>query len=102
MSDVRFRLYIAGETPRSQRAIANLKRIADEHLDGRYELDVVDVVERPEEAEQHRILTTPTLVKTDPAPVRRVTGDLSDGAKVLYGLALEPATDADTFRESPR
>ena len=102
MSDVRFRLFIAGATPRSQRAIANLQRLGEEHLQGRYELEVIDVVERPDEAETYRILTTPTLVKDKPEPARRVTGDLSDGAKVLYGLALEPSADADSLRENGR
>jgi circadian clock protein KaiB len=102
MSDVRFRLYIAGETPRSQRAIANLKRIAEEHLNGRYRLEIVDVMKQPQEAEENRILTTPTLVKVEPAPPRRVTGDLSDGARVLYGLALEGVAGTEGTPESPR
>ncbi len=102
MSDVRFRLYIAGETPRSQRAIANLKRIAHEHLDGRYSLEIVDVVQKPGEAEENRILTTPTLVKLEPGPVRRVTGDLSDGGRVLYGLSLEAIGRMEDEPESPK
>lgn len=90
MSSIQLRLYVAGETPRSHRAIANLRRIVEEALGEGCELQVIDVVEDPEAAERARILTTPTLVKHTPPPARRVTGDLSDPERVLLGLALDP------------
>jgi len=90
MSPVQLMLYIAGRTSRSQQAIADLRRICDERFGERYELQVVDVMKDPEAAEDARILATPTLVKTAPAPSRRVIGDLADAASVLSALALEP------------
>jgi circadian clock protein KaiB len=81
-------LYITGLTPRSERAIANLKRICEEKLDGRYEMVIIDVLERPQLAEDERILVTPTLIKPLPLPSRRVIGDLSDMDKVLLELDL--------------
>lgn len=88
MSKYRFRLYIAGDTPRSQEAIANLERLCAE-LDGpKPTYDVIDVLADPDTAEQERILTTPTLVKAEPLPVRRVTGDLSNREALRRGLAL--------------
>ena len=85
-----FRLYVAGRSARSQQAIANLRRIGEEHLAGRYDLVVVDVLEDPESAETERILTTPTLVRAHPAPARRVTGDLSDLGRLAEALDLPP------------
>jgi circadian clock protein KaiB len=89
MPPIELTLYVAGRTPRSQRAIANLRRLVDEELASGCEVHIVDVTEDPEAAETHRILTTPTLLKLAPAPQRRITGDLSDAAKVLLGLALD-------------
>jgi circadian clock protein KaiB len=94
MHSVQLTLYIAGQSTRSLTAIANLRRLGEQDLAGRYELTVVDVLEDPDAAEQARILTTPTLIKESPAPSRRVTGDLSDARKVLIGLALDPDTEA--------
>jgi circadian clock protein KaiB len=85
-----FRLYVAGSSPRSRQAIANLRRFADARLGGRYELVVVDVVADPESAEQARVLTTPTLVRERPAPPRRITGDLSDIGRVADALDIDP------------
>lgn len=90
MARFQFRLFIAGNTPRSHQAAANLRRLAEERLDGDYELTIIDVVEDPELAESERILTTPTLVKVRPGPARRVTGDLSDANLVMLALALAP------------
>jgi circadian clock protein KaiB len=81
-------LYITGLTPRSERAIANLRRICEEKLDGGYEMVIIDVLERPQLAEDERILVTPTLIKPLPLPSRRVIGDLSDMEKVLSELDL--------------
>jgi circadian clock protein KaiB len=88
------KLYITGHTPRSERAIANLNRICDQELGGQYELVVIDVLERPQLAEDERILATPTLIRALPPPLRRIVGDLSDTEKVLVGLDLEPYTPA--------
>jgi circadian clock protein KaiB len=82
------KLYVTGQTPRSQRAIANLRRLCEEELEGAYEMMVIDVLERPQLAEDEKILATPTLVKELPMPMRRIIGDLSDSEKVLLGLDL--------------
>lgn len=93
------KLYVSGTTAKAQLAIANLQRICDEELAGKYELQVIDVLANPELAESDRILATPTLVKQLPPPLRRVIGDLSDKEKVLLGLevraALRPPTTPD-------
>ena len=83
------RLYISGQTPNSERAVANLRRICDEHFNGDCDLDVIDVLQRPEVAEEQRIFATPTLVKESPVPSRRVIGDLTEISKVLSGLDLD-------------
>jgi len=88
MNDYILKLYIAGNSPRAQAALANLKRICEEDLAGRYTLEVVDVLEHPDAAEADKILATPTLVKQLPPPLRRVIGDLSDKDKVLLGLEV--------------
>jgi circadian clock protein KaiB len=84
-------LYISGGSPRAELAVANLRQICDHELRGQYELEVVDVLEEPERAEEAKILATPTLIKQLPPPLRRVIGDLSDKEKVLFGLALQPS-----------
>lgn len=83
-----FQLFVAGDSARSRAAEANFRRLAAERLHGRYELSVVDVTKDPDRAEEERILTTPTLVKTAPAPVRRVTGDFGDFDTVMLALAI--------------
>ena len=85
---VRFTLYVAGDSYRSQRAIANLRRLGDERLGGVFEYQVVDVQRDPDAAERDRILTTPTLIKTAPGTPRRVTGDLTDFEQILLALSL--------------
>lgn len=82
------RLYVAGHTPKSLSAISNLKRICEEYLSERYELEVIDLYQRPELAEGDQIIAVPTLVKKLPEPLRRVIGDLSNTEKVLVGLDL--------------
>jgi circadian clock protein KaiB len=84
-------LFVTGQTPRSLRALANLRRICDLRLPGRYEIRVVDVLERPQVAEEARVLATPTLIRLAPAPNRRVIGDLSDERRVIDGLELDGA-----------
>jgi len=84
------KLYVAGQTQKSERAIANLRRICEQELHGQYELWVIDVLERPQLAEDEKILATPMVTKELPPPLRRIIGDLSDTEKVLIGLDLQP------------
>jgi len=84
------RLYVAGITPKSTRAIENIKRICEEVLHGRYELEIIDVYQQPELAETEQIIAAPTLIKKLPLPLRRVIGDLSDKERVVVGLDLRP------------
>ena len=86
------KLYVTGTSPRAELAIANLRRICDEDLNGQYALEIIDVLEQPEVAETDRILATPTLIKQLPPPLRRVIGDLSDKDKVLLGLEVRTDT----------
>ena len=83
-------LYVAGMTPRSTRAITNIKEICEEHLKGRYDLQVIDVYEQPVLAEGEQIIAVPRLIKKLPLPLRRIIGDLSDRERVLIGLDLKP------------
>lgn len=82
------RLYVAGLTPRSRTAIENITNICEEYLQGRYDLEVIDVFKRPVLAREEQIIATPTLVKKLPVPLRRFIGDLSSKEKVLVGLDL--------------
>ncbi len=84
------RLYVAGTTPRSAAAIANLKSVCDEHLAGRYDLEVIDIYQLPALAKDHQIVAAPTLIKVLPLPLRRFIGDLSAAEKVLFGLDILP------------
>jgi circadian clock protein KaiB len=85
---VKLRLYIAGSSDRSTRAIKNAKEICDEHFAGRYELDVIDIYKQPKLAKEDHILAVPTLVKSAPPPPRRFVGDLSNRALIVRGLEL--------------
>jgi circadian clock protein KaiB len=82
------RLYVAGQTPKSLAAFANLKRICEEHLKGQYSIEVIDRVERPLLSRGDQIVAIPTLVRKLPVPVRKIIGDLSDTERVLVGLDL--------------
>lgn len=82
------RLYVTGTTPASARAVANIKKICEEHLQGRYELEVIDIYQQPEIAEKEQIIAVPTLIKKLPPPLHRIIGDLSDTARVLAGIDL--------------
>jgi circadian clock protein KaiB len=86
----KLRLFITGTTPRSIRAIENMRRICEENLQGRYDLEVVDVYQNPEATRELQVVATPTLVKILPEPLRRIIGDLSDEERVLAGLDLVP------------
>lgn len=84
------RLYIAGQTPRSLQALANLKALCEEHLAGHHKIEIIDLVEHPSLARTDEILAIPTLVRLLPLPLRKVIGDLSDTERVLVGLQLQP------------
>lgn len=86
------RLYIAGQTPKSIKAFANLKKICEEHLTGRYRIEVIDLTQNPQLAAGDQILAVPTLVRRLPEPVRRIIGDLSHTERVLVGLDVRPAS----------
>ena len=82
------RLFVTGASSRTGTAIANLRRICEQELEGQYELEIIDVLEFPDLAEDEKILATPTLIKSLPLPLRRVIGDLSNTEKVLLGLEV--------------
>ena len=84
------RLYVAGQTAKSLQAFANLKRICEEHLAGRYQIEVIDLLKNPQLARGDQILALPTLVRKLPEPVRKIIGDLSNTERVLVGLDLRP------------
>lgn len=86
------RLYVAGNTPNSISAFSNLKEICDKHLGGRYQIEVVDLLENPTLAKGDQIVAIPTLVRKLPYPVKKIIGDLSNRDRVLVGLDLKPAT----------
>ncbi len=84
------RLYVAGQTARAIQAFANLTRICEEHLAGKYNIEVIDLLTSPQLAKGHQIVAVPTLVRNLPEPVRKIIGDLSNTEKVLVGLDLRP------------
>lgn len=84
-------LYVAGETPRSVAALANLRRICATHLEAGYRISVIDLLKNPKLAREHQILALPTLVRQLPEPLRRIIGDLSDTERVLVGLEIKPS-----------
>ena len=93
-------LYVAGKAPTSVAACATLKRLCDEHLAGRYRIEVVDLLQYPQLAAGDQIVAIPTLIRKLPEPLRRIVGDLSDAERTLVGLQLRPATPAS--QASPR
>ena len=84
------RLYVAGQSPRSVRALENLRRVCDEHLAGRYRVEVIDLLVNPALARGDEIVAVPTLVRKLPEPIRKIIGDLSDTDRVLVGLQVRP------------
>lgn len=84
-------LYVAGQSPRSLRAVANLKTLCEEHLSGRYEIEIIDLVVHPELAQSNDIIALPTLVRRLPEPIRRIIGDLSDADRVLISIKSDAA-----------
>ena len=86
------RLYIAGQTPKSILALNNITNYCEEHLDGRYSIEVIDLLKNPQLAEGDQIFAIPTLVRKLPVPIRKIIGDLSNKEKVLVGLNIRPIT----------
>lgn len=82
------RLFVSGMTPRSRAALERIRAVCEEHLAGRYELEVIDIYQQPDLAREHQIVVTPTLVKVSPAPLRRLVGDLLETEHVLRGLNI--------------
>ncbi len=87
------RLYVAGQTPRSLTAFANLKRLCEEHIPGRYKIEVIDLLKHPQLAAGDQIIAIPTLVRKLPQPLRKIVGDLRDTEKALVGLQLRPSRE---------
>jgi circadian clock protein KaiB len=83
------RLYVAGQTPKCRSAFTNLKKICEQQLNGRYVIEVIDLLENPQLSREHQILAIPTLVRKLPVPVRKIIGDLSDTERVLVGLDIK-------------
>ena len=89
------RLYVAGQTPRSIAAFANLKRLCEQHLSGRYTIEIVDLLKHPQLAAGDQIVAIPTLVRKLPEPLRKIVGDLRDTERALVGLQIRPASPSD-------
>jgi circadian clock protein KaiB len=85
------KLYVAGQSPKSVNAIANIKKICEENLQGRYELDVIDLYQQPQLAQGEQIIAVPTLIRKLPVPLRRIIGDMSNTERVLVGLDIRKA-----------
>jgi circadian clock protein KaiB len=96
MSKYRLKLFVTGRTPPSERALVNLQEICERQFPGQYELEVIDIIEQPQAADDDRIIATPTLIRVLPPPLRRVIGDLSDREKVLLGLDLRHIDEEHT------
>ena len=94
VEDFVLRLFVAGTSTLSQNAITNIRRICDQHLVGRFDLEVIDVYTHPEKTRDYQIVATPTLVKVSPEPLRRIVGDLSNRDRVLQGLNLSAGGSA--------
>jgi circadian clock protein KaiB len=99
-SDQRYvlKLYVTGSSPRSSRAIQSIRTLCEEHLAGRYDLEVIDIHQQPVLARGEQIIAAPTLIKHLPAPLRKMVGDLSDTDRVLMGLDLQPKADGHPGR----
>ncbi|NEO29867.1 MAG: circadian clock protein KaiB [Symploca sp. SIO3C6] len=92
MSNILLKLFVAGQTPKSAQVIAHLFRVCEAEFANQYELEIIDVLEQPQRAEQEKILVTPTLIKEVPLPMRRLIGDFSDKEKLLAVLKIQPTT----------
>ena len=96
MEKFQLKLFVTGQSPRASVAIANLRLICANELEGQFDLEIIDVLEHPDQAEDEKILATPTLIKRLPLPLRRVIGDLSDTERVLAGLQVRPGDNTPT------
>ncbi len=96
------RLYVAGQTPKSLLAFANLRKICEEHLAGKYRIEVIDLIENPTLARGDQILAIPTLVRKLPEPVKKIIGDLSNKERVLVGLDMRPVEYGQPGTASPK
>ena len=90
----RLRLFVAGTAPRSLRAVESLRRICEAHIPGRYELEIIDIYQQPDLAERDGVMAAPTLLRVSPHPERRISGDLLDEGRILRGLQIAPAAEA--------
>lgn len=90
VAEWQLRLYIAGQTPKSITALENIKKYAEEHLKGKYSIEIIDLLKNPQLAEGDQILAVPTLVRKFPEPIRKIIGDLSNEERVLVGLNIKP------------
>ena len=97
----KLRLYVAGQTPKSLAALSNLRRICSNHLNGRFEIEVVDLLKTPQLAQDDQILAIPTLVRSLPRPIRKIIGDLSDTERVVVGLDLR-SVESEPRRKAAR
>jgi circadian clock protein KaiB len=93
--DYKLRLYIAGASPNSIRAISNLRSFCEEHLKDRYQLEIIDVYQQPQIATKDQVIALPLLIKSSPLPLKRLIGDMSDTAKVMKGLDLDVTINVD-------
>lgn len=98
---IQLRLYVAGQTPKSMAALSNLQRICAAHLDGKYDLEVIDLMKHPQLAQGDQILAIPTLVRNLPVPIRKIIGDLSNVDRVLVGLDLRGAPGDAAGKPTP-
>jgi circadian clock protein KaiB len=96
------RLYVAGQTPKSLTAFSNLKKLCEEHLAGKYRIEVIDLLENPTLARGDQILAIPTLVRKLPEPIKKIIGDLSNTERVLVGLDLRPLGGKSATDQTPR
>ena len=101
MKQIMLRLYITGTTPRSMKAIENLKTVFKGELEAKVDFQIIDVLENPEAAENEKIIATPTLIKEIPLPIRRLIGDLSDKDRVLLGLEISEEVESRKIEELP-
>jgi circadian clock protein KaiB len=96
------RLYVAGQTPHSVKALLNLKKLCETHLPGQYSIEIIDLLKNPKLARDDQILAVPTLVRRLPPPLRRIIGDLSDSERVLVGLDMRPAANREQHARGDR
>jgi circadian clock protein KaiB len=97
-TELQLRLYVAGQTPKSQLALKNLRRLCETHMEGRYQIEVIDLLVTPQLAAGDQILAVPTLVRNFPEPIKKIIGDLSNEERVLVGLDVQPLTPAASRR----